>query len=264
MPKAGSDLKSPSLRPPRPKSTDTIPARQVHFDCDKSGKGPPPTLPPTPPPPPPTENINNNTQHNSQHNTQPDSHPQVGCGLPYLNRPPSGQWYTAADPTRSVNCQPAFTHTTTPGAVPPVPPVPPQHHFQYPLVNIQQQQQHFGHPGVSYIGHHQNNMGDYQNCAPPPTGVNFQPPVPDTTFGPIPHVYVPRFDGHYQVGVSFPFVPTAAAAAAAAVCAAPLMTTTTASPVFAAYYASLLLLSLPLSMIVFQSTLLLTVCVTFI
>ncbi|GAO14166.1 hypothetical protein UVI_02037510 [Ustilaginoidea virens] len=38
-------------------------------------------------------------------------------------------------------------------------------------------------------------MGDYQNCMPPPTGVNFQPPAPDTTFGPIPHVYVPRFDG---------------------------------------------------------------------
>ncbi|GAB0135826.1 hypothetical protein EsDP_00004149 [Epichloe bromicola] len=180
MPKAGSDLKSPSLRPPRPKSTDSIPPRQVHFD-NKSRKSPPPP-PPTPPPP---ENINNNTQ--------PDSHPQVGCALPYLNRPPSGQWYTAADPTRSVNCQPAFTHTvTTPGAVPP------QHHFQYPLVNNQQQQQDFGHPGVSYIGHHQNNMGDYQNCAPPPTGVNFQPPVPDTTFGPIPHVYVPRFDGHFQ------------------------------------------------------------------
>ncbi|KAM3553064.1 hypothetical protein ARSEF4850_007091 [Beauveria asiatica] len=38
------------------------------------------------------------------------------------------------------------------------------------------------------------NMAYYQNAGPPSTGVNFQPPVPDTTFGPIPHVYVPRFD----------------------------------------------------------------------
>lgn len=50
-------------------------------------------------------------------------------------------------------------------------------------------------------------------------GVHFQPPVPDTTFGPIPHVYVPRFDGGLipgvQVGppiVSFVSTPTYPAA----------------------------------------------------
>lgn len=43
-------------------------------------------------------------------------------------------------------------------------------------------------------------MADYHNAAPPPCGVNFQPPVPDTTFGTIPHVYVPRFDGPYAPG----------------------------------------------------------------
>ncbi|KAJ3472454.1 hypothetical protein NLG97_g10976 [Lecanicillium saksenae] len=47
-------------------------------------------------------------------------------------------------------------------------------------------------------------MADYQNAGPPACGVHFQPPVPDTTFGPISHVYVPRFDGQYasapQVG----------------------------------------------------------------
>ncbi|RCI15784.1 hypothetical protein L249_2978 [Ophiocordyceps polyrhachis-furcata BCC 54312] len=37
-------------------------------------------------------------------------------------------------------------------------------------------------------------MADYQNAVPHPPGVNFQPPVPDNTFGPIPHLYVPRFD----------------------------------------------------------------------
>ncbi|ATY67412.1 hypothetical protein A9K55_000054 [Cordyceps militaris] len=39
-----------------------------------------------------------------------------------------------------------------------------------------------------------NTMANYQNAGPPAFGANFQPPVPDTTFGPIPHVYVPRFD----------------------------------------------------------------------
>lgn len=46
---------------------------------------------------------------------------------------------------------------------------------------------------------------NYRNCAPPPSGVNFQPPVPDTTFGTIPHVHVPRFDaGATQVGLPIP------------------------------------------------------------
>lgn len=42
---------------------------------------------------------------------------------------------------------------------------------------------------------------NYRNCAPP-SGVNFQPPVPDTTFGTISHVHVPRFDaGAAPVGL---------------------------------------------------------------
>ncbi|WYZ40254.1 hypothetical protein EsH8_IV_000595 [Colletotrichum jinshuiense] len=38
------------------------------------------------------------------------------------------------------------------------------------------------------------NMADYQNVAPPAGGLHFQPPVPDTTYGPMQHVYVPRHD----------------------------------------------------------------------
>ncbi|KAF6835997.1 hypothetical protein CPLU01_03902 [Colletotrichum plurivorum] len=51
------------------------------------------------------------------------------------------------------------------------------------------------------------NMADYQNVAPPAGGLHFQPPVPDTTYGPMQHVYVPRFDngmapgGLYHVGL---------------------------------------------------------------
>ncbi|OAA58755.1 hypothetical protein ISF_06538 [Cordyceps fumosorosea ARSEF 2679] len=49
-----------------------------------------------------------------------------------------------------------------------------------------------------------NIMANYQNAGPPACGVNFQPPVPDTTFGPIPHVYVPRFDAAYAPAPSGP------------------------------------------------------------
>ncbi|CAM1503002.1 Fc.00g077780.m01.CDS01 [Cosmosporella sp. VM-42] len=113
-------------------------------------------------------------------------------------------WYTSANPTQSVNCQP---HTPGGGfaqpqqqqgyfAAPPSPfPFPPS--TPTPLGP-------FGNttPGVTYIGQPSvqvNMAADYQNAAPPPTGVHYQPPVPDTTFGPIPHVYVPRFDGGLMV-----------------------------------------------------------------
>lgn len=35
---------------------------------------------------------------------------------------------------------------------------------------------------------------DYQNAAPPNLGMNYQPQVPDTTFGPMTHIHRPRFD----------------------------------------------------------------------
>lgn len=232
MHEAGSDLpKSSSRKIPVSKSRDSLP-RHVRFD-EKSKKHHPPSTPPLPD----TANGDGDdkTTTAENRNTQPDSHPQLGSGLPFLNRPPT--WYTAADPTRSVNCQPTYSSTTASGAV--LPPYP----FPHPLTNQQQQQQHAQHfvpPGVPYAHPYQcqtnNNMADYQNCAAPHTGVNFQPPVPDTTFGPIQHLYVPRFDGSFQVGVSFPSVPTVVAAAAAAVCVSPPMMTTI--PGICAYYAS--------------------------
>ncbi|KAG5986444.1 hypothetical protein E4U43_005506 [Claviceps pusilla] len=239
---AGSDLpKSSSSKPSGSTCKDSL-SRQVRFD-DKSKKHQASVSATS------TEDVNsiNNTtttndnnndddsNNNIFHSTQPDSHPQLGPNcLPYLNRPPT--WFTAADPTRSVNSQPVFP-TTASGAAPP------PHHFPYPSINHhhhhhqQQQSHHFVQPAVPYIApfqqqqqHQQRSiMGDYQNCAPPPTGVNFQPPVPDTTFGPIQHVYVPRFDGSLQVGASFPFVSTTTIAAAAA-CVAPLMTTISPGP----------------------------------
>ncbi|KAM0284436.1 hypothetical protein ACHAQH_002012 [Verticillium albo-atrum] len=43
-------------------------------------------------------------------------------------------------------------------------------------------------------------MADYQFNGPRPAGPSYQPPVPDTTYGPMTHVYRPRFDnGAYFV-----------------------------------------------------------------
>lgn len=39
------------------------------------------------------------------------------------------------------------------------------------------------------------SMGYYQNSVPVTPGVHYQPQTPDTTFGPMHHTYVPRFDG---------------------------------------------------------------------
>ncbi|KAH7002029.1 hypothetical protein EDB80DRAFT_867049 [Ilyonectria destructans] len=133
----------------------------------------------------------------------PSSFPQVG---PAPNS--HLHWHTAANPTQSISHQLPNTYNYA---------TPQQQQHQF-LVAPQQ----FSHPAftqqtapVTYIGLHQQpgqaTMGDYQNCAPPPMGVHFQPPVPDTTFGPIPHVYVPRFDGGLMPGVqvglpSIPFI----------------------------------------------------------
>jgi hypothetical protein len=48
-------------------------------------------------------------------------------------------------------------------------------------------------------------MPDYQNAAPPTIGQNYQPPVPDTSMGPMHHTYIPRFDN--QAGTTFVAVP---------------------------------------------------------
>ncbi|KAH6890526.1 hypothetical protein B0T10DRAFT_548048 [Thelonectria olida] len=150
---------------------------------------------------------NDNKEAEPQPSNQPESFPQVGLA-PTNN---FVQWHTAANPNLSLNHQLPTTHTYNPAATA-------QQHQQQILVPSQQQ--HFSPSAtntaplalhtqqqqpaaVTYIGiQHQPRaaMGDYQNAAPPPQGVHFQPPVPDTTFGPIPHVYVPRFDGGLVAG----------------------------------------------------------------
>ncbi|KAI5459851.1 hypothetical protein BGZ63DRAFT_425800 [Mariannaea sp. PMI_226] len=164
--------------------------------------------------------------------TAPASFPHVGIA-PNAHL----QWHTAANPSLSLGHQlpGTLTYSNT-TAIPNQ-----QQQFQF-LPSLQQQQQQQQQllscapatnpivfppaqqppSSVTYIGlQHQpaqtqlqpqpQIMGDYQNAAPPSQGVHFQPPVPDTTFGPIPHVYVPRFDHGLVAGTQFPGVQQPAA-----------------------------------------------------
>ncbi|KAF5020092.1 hypothetical protein F66182_7888 [Fusarium sp. NRRL 66182] len=146
--------------------------------------------------------------------SQPTSFPALGPG-------PNSQlqWHTSANPTQSISHQ-------VPGGF--ISPTPPQQQQFIPITGY--------HPAsftnigannntptpITYIGIGPHpNMGDYQNAAPPTHGVHFQPPVPDTTFGPMQHVYMPRFDGGFagvQVGYPTPinYVSTAPVVAAPA------------------------------------------------
>ncbi|KAG4262250.1 hypothetical protein FPRO03_11123 [Fusarium proliferatum] len=125
---------------------------------------------------------------------QPTSFPALGLGP---NAQP--QWHISADPTQSLAQQ------VPTGFVSPTPQhqfLPPQFHpHPHPAPFISAGQNQFTPSPITYIGIgpqspavNTANMGDYQNTAPPVHGMNFQPPVPDTTFGPMQHVYVPRFD----------------------------------------------------------------------
>ncbi|KAM5345362.1 hypothetical protein ACJ41O_011224 [Fusarium nematophilum] len=241
MASAGSsDFKSPKT-PRRPKTPDS---RQVHFEPQAKATSTASsqnitgfttanspsggfnikingiTAPKTPPATTATA-----SNEEAKTDTQPTSFPGLGIG-------PNSQlqWHTSANPTQSLS------HQVPNGFISPHPQQQQQHH-QPGFFALPHQQQHFhpasfitspanvtAHPNthfvqpgtpthVTYIGvgpqppANNNTMADYQNAAPPPNGVHFQPPVPDTTFGPIPHVYVPRFDGGLagvQVGLSPP------------------------------------------------------------
>ncbi|PNY25803.1 Uncharacterized protein TCAP_04264 [Tolypocladium capitatum] len=233
MPEAGADTKSPKtarrLRSAEHLAASSAP-RQVHFEQKRggisSGIGSGTGIGST--------NGEAGNERGGNRDTQPASFPAIGpapgSAVPGL---PGGQWFTSADPSRSISHPAAFAAPQQPQLASAL--------FAAP-VNAGQQPQHpAGHHGVTYIGHHPNPlqqhpvhlaspiMASYSNAGPPPTGVNFQPPVPDSTFGPIPHVYVPRFDAGgppvqgvpfhgAQVGLPVPpvhLVPVVAAVAAA-------------------------------------------------
>jgi hypothetical protein len=175
------------------------------------------------------ESINVNTATLAPDN-QPSSFPQLGAAP--NSSLASDQWHTSIDPTQSVKLpgQPfaggfAAPGFAAPGFAPGFTCAPPQTHFgpfsalpqasaaPFTYVGFPPQHQHL--PPQHHFA--AASMADYQNAAPMPHGVNFQPPVPDTTFGPIPHVYVPRFDGGFMpaaVQVGLPSVQFVSAPAA--------------------------------------------------
>ncbi|KAH6965327.1 hypothetical protein EDB82DRAFT_529053 [Fusarium venenatum] len=152
--------------------------------------------------------------------TQPTNFPALGLGANQL------QWHISANPTQSLSQQQPATFMSPP------PQGQQQHFFSppqfYPASYISAGPNNIitsptPNP-ITYIGigpqspavnlSQASNMGDYQNAAPPVHGLHFQPPVPDTTFGPMQHVYVPRHDGGLaglQVGApaSFNYVSAA-------------------------------------------------------
>ena len=225
MPEAGADTKSPKttrrLRSGSEHAATSSTPRQVHFEEQRSSKNSNGNV---------AETGNENSGGN-RHAVQPTSSPSIGPAPVF----PGGQWFTSTDPSRSISQPATFTapqHQQQATAFLPGTP-----RFAAP-VNHPQSSQHLGvHGGVTYIGQHLDPlqqhpvnfvnlvspaMASYSNAGPPPGGVHFQPPVPDSTFGPMPHVYVPRFDAGgppfqgAQVGLPVSpvqFVPVAAAVA---------------------------------------------------
>lgn len=234
MPEAAvSDAKSPKT--PRRLKTGCEPLRQVHFHSPGSNADTKPTTSFNSAPFSAAatttangESINVHTAAPAPDN-QPTSFPQLGA--PPHSTLGSDQWHTSIDPSQSVKLpgQP-FAGGFAPGLTPGFTCAPPQTHLASPFSAVPQ----VSAPFTTYIGippqlhQHQHllpqhhfttaSMADYQNAAPMASGVNFQPPVPDTTFGPIPHVYVPRFDGGFvpaAVQVGLPSVQFVSAPAAA-------------------------------------------------
>ncbi|KOS19753.1 hypothetical protein ESCO_001161 [Escovopsis weberi] len=154
-------------------------------------------------------NVDDGSTSQSKPSGQPESFPQLGA-FPSSSAD-AGQWHTAADPTQSLK-PPGFQ---LPPGLAYLPQYQHHHHPQAAGFSYAAQHPHLvtypfspfspttSPPHITYVGlqhpqvHTASVMADYQNAAPPPTGVNFQPPVPDTTYGTIPHLYVPRFDGGF-------------------------------------------------------------------
>ncbi|CAJ0541735.1 Ff.00g081990.m01.CDS01 [Fusarium sp. VM40] len=231
MASAGANgFKSPKI-PRRPKTPES---RQVHFDsqvkpstsssvnneritgftsanspsggfCNNISGGPAPKSAPGTTNTAATTAITSAPAPEEKVDTQPTSFPALGLG--------PLQWHTSANPTQSLSHQVPTSFISPPPQQPQIFPLPQFHPASFintgPTNNTQSPITYIGIGPQTPTTNHPNIMGDYQNAAPPVQGVHFQPPVPDTTFGPMQHVYVPRFDGGLT-GVQQPFVGTMA------------------------------------------------------
>lgn len=143
--------------------------------------------------------------------TQPTSFPAVGLPPETQQQQAQqtqqaqlgpGQWFIAANPTQSAQSVSRAVYQL-PAGYPHAQPLNPDLHYSAAPVNIPLLHL-YSHPQNTYLyypiqQHPSINVtmaADYQNATPLPTNpVNYQPPVPDTTHGPMNHVYIPRFDG---------------------------------------------------------------------
>ncbi|KAH7326375.1 hypothetical protein B0I35DRAFT_422543 [Stachybotrys elegans] len=188
MPEVSAESKSP--KPARRLKTGGETPRQVHFSsCEEE------------PLEKPTAAKFSKTQSTCTTpppalSSQPTEFPQVGPA-PGSQQPfgtPGVQWHSSSDPSRSL---PNFGHPFA---------ALPQHQGFIPA--HQQANTTFipssGFPeGFNFTGKFYpqlSTMADYQHTGQPRMGLNFQPPVPDTTFGPMQHTYIPRVDPGYVPG----------------------------------------------------------------
>ncbi|KIL95310.1 hypothetical protein FAVG1_00046 [Fusarium avenaceum] len=224
MASAGANgFKSPKI-PRRPKTPEL---RQVHFDsqakpstsssanneritgftsanspsggfCNNISGGPAPKSAPGTTNTAATTAITSAPAPEEKVDTQPTSFPALGLG--------PLQWHTSANPTQSLSHQVPASFISPPPQQPQIFPLPQFHPASFiktgPANNTQSPITYIGIGPQTPTTNHPNIMGDYQNAAPPVQGVHFQPPVPDTTFGPMQHVYVPRFDGGLTGGLT--------------------------------------------------------------
>lgn len=250
MPDEGSlDPKSPKT-PRRVKTPLGAPTRHVHFEqttADKTfasavnvtGGNYNPAATATSPAPTAAASTaaTGGDQAKPAASTQPTAFP----GLV----PPAGlsacPWYTSANPAQSISAlhqlhpgqnlagyntvqtpNVGFTPLPLPTSLPHLSSTPnfchlpfllsssPLHSLNIPATSSQFPATYVYHPNQQQPAQVINMAADYSNTAPPIMGVNFQPPVPDTTHGPMNHIYFPRFDngvvgggpGIQQVGYS--------------------------------------------------------------
>ncbi|KAI9897165.1 hypothetical protein N3K66_008187 [Trichothecium roseum] len=126
---------------------------------------------------------------------QPTEHPALG---PQPGTPGAGPgWYFSSDPCRSASSVSAYSqpaaHVCTAGHVHGHnhnPPVVPQPGTFYPLHH-----HHYHHPVQANDNASRTMAGEYTRLNPQrPAPVSYYPQIPDTSNGPMTHLYVPRFD----------------------------------------------------------------------
>ncbi|VUC21948.1 unnamed protein product [Clonostachys rosea] len=196
MPEPGAGHKSPKT-PRRVKTPGADPStRHVHFQTTTASEVAKAAAK--------LNNLDGNiTDHKAQApTTEAAPTPTQPTSFPALVPPSSlgpGQWFTSTNASQSVSFpqqQQTAQHATIQVALTPNLTCNLTQHADRAHTHLQPISYLYPPTQQSYLGQPKTAMAaDYQNTCPPPMGLNFQPPVPDTSMGPMNHLYVPRFDG---------------------------------------------------------------------